>query len=151
MEESTLNLAIVLPVLGTFVATIISSAVAVIVSLILNKNSEKEHFELQLQTIIQLSVEYPYLENRAFANSWNPEFINDEKYQRYENYCTLVFNYISELFTWVKKNKNKLEKFIDAKNWVRIHKKCWESPSFEHENSDVYDKEFIDLVDSYMR
>jgi hypothetical protein len=151
MDENTINLAIILPIFGTLVATIISSAVATIVSILINKKSEKERFELQLQNLIQLSIQYPYLENRTFSNSWNPNNIDDEKYQRYENYCTLVFNYISELFSWVKHKKDKLEKHIDVKNWVRIHKKCWENPSFEHENSDVYDKVFVDLIDSYMR
>jgi hypothetical protein len=151
MEQNSVNIAIILPIAGTLIATVISSLVAALVSFFLNRQKEKERFDLQLQNILQFSVQYPYLENSAFTNTWEPELTNDEKYQRYENYCTLLFNYLADLYEWFKYNQKKIESYIDIKNWVRIHKKCWKHPSLEHENVDVYGEKFSTLIDNYLR
>lgn len=48
-----------------------------------------------VQKIIELSIEYPYLERDCYCFAWksdgDPE---DDKRSRYENYCCLVFNTI---------------------------------------------------------
>jgi antitoxin component HigA of HigAB toxin-antitoxin module len=138
-------------VIGTVIATVISTGVATFVSVYLNRKREQERFDLQLQNILAYSIEYPYLENRLFADTWVPSLVdNDERYQRYENYCCLVFNFLSEVCEWKKYRQKMIEKYIDIKNWLRIHEKCWKNPSLAYENADVYGKRFSDLVKGYI-
>jgi len=137
---------------GTIIATFISTGVATFISIYLNRRKEYERFDLQLQNILAYSVEYPYLENRKFTENWEPSLVNtDEKYQRYENYCAMVFNFLSQICTWKKYNQKKIEKFIDIRNWLRIHEKCWKNPSLAYENTDVYGVKFTNLVKIYIQ
>jgi hypothetical protein len=143
--------ATVLTIIGTLIATLISTGVATIVSFYLNRLKEIERFDLQLQNIVSISIEYPYLESREFAKTWSPELIKtDDRYQRYENYCGLVFNFLSEIAEWSNYKKEKIEAYIDIKNWLRIHEKCWKNPSLKHENVDVYDDKFKTIVNLYI-
>jgi len=138
-------------VIGTIIATIISTGVASFISIYLNRKREQERFDMQLQNILAYSIEYPYLENRVFTNAWSPSLVDtDEKYQRYENYCCLVFNFISEVCAWKKYNQKDIEAYIDVKNWLRIHEKCWKNPSLAHENTDVYGDKFVSFVKKHI-
>lgn len=138
-------------IVGTIIATVISTGVATFVSIYSNRKKKWERFDLQLQNILIYSIEYPYLENREFTEKWMPSLVNtDEKYQRYENYCVLVFNFLAQVCSWKKYKRKKIEKYIDIKNWLRIHEGCWKAPSLAHENADVYDKKFSDLVKNYI-
>jgi len=74
----------------------------------------------------------------------------DDRYERYENYCNLVFNFLSEVCEWKNFNQEKIEKYIDVKNWLRIHEKCWKNPTFPHENNDVYSSKFSEFVKKYI-
>jgi len=138
-------------VVGTIVATIISTGVATFVSIYLNRKQERERFDIQLQNILSYSIEYPYLENRVFTNAWKPSLVDtDEKYQRYESYCCLIFNFLSNVCEWKKHNQKNIEAYIDVKNWLRIHEKCWNNPSLAYENADVYDDKFTSFVKRYI-
>jgi hypothetical protein len=138
-------------VIGTIFATIISTGVATSVSIYLNRKRERERFDLQLQSILYYPVEYPYLENRTFTDSWLPPLVDkDEKYGRYESYCNLVFNFLSQICEWKKYNRKEIEKYIDIKNWLRIHEKCWKHPTIPHENIDAYSENFKNFVKIYI-
>jgi hypothetical protein len=151
MDQNTINPFIFLPVIGTIIATLISTIVATTVSLRLNRKKERERFDLQLQNIMAYPIEYPYLENRKFTEGWHPSLTDkDERYGRYENYCNLVFNFLNQICEWKKYNKEEIEKYIDIKNWLRIHEKCWKNPAFPHENTDVYDGKFSEFVGMYI-
>jgi hypothetical protein len=137
--------------LSAIIATIISTGVATLVSMYLNRIRERERFDLQLQNILIHSIEYPCLESRLFTEKWEPSLMDkDEKYLRYENYCAMVFNFLSDVCEWKKYNKKNIESYIDIKNWLRIHEKCWKYPSLSHENTDVYGDKFSNLVKTYI-
>lgn len=80
------------------IATVISSGVATFVALQLNKANAKKSLNEQLDGIIKIAIQYPYLESNVFADTWTTnKDSQDEKYLRYDNYCNLVFNYLSRL------------------------------------------------------
>ncbi len=134
------------------IATLISSSVATIVTLLINKKNEVKNLNDQLDDIIKIAIQYPYLESPSFTQTWNANKENDEeKYLRYENYCTLLFNYLERLCKFYKFDKLKIEKFMNIKDWVRIHKDCWQNPSIPFENNDGYCESFKKLVESYLK
>jgi hypothetical protein len=138
-------------IIATLIATIVSTGFATFVSIYINRKKEQERFDLQLQNILSYPIKYPYLENRKFTEAWKPSLAdNDIKYQRYENYCSIVFNFISAVCEWKKYNKKEIDKFIDVKDWLRIHERYWKNPVSLYENVDGYDEKFLEFVRSYI-
>ena len=134
------------------IATIISAATSSVISLLIVNSNKKKDLDNQLDGILKIAVQYPYLENSQFTDTWTSKFnVNDEKYLRYEIYCTLVFNYLSRLCSYYKFNETKIEKYLAVKDWVRLHKKYWKDPTDAYENTDSYDKDFVSLIEQYLR
>ena len=134
------------------IATIISSAVATIVAMCLNKRNHEKSLYSQLDGILNIAIQYPYLENRTFTENWTSKYNpDDEKALRYEIYATRVFNYLSHFANFHGYKTEKIEKALAMRDWVRIHKKYWYDPSKPNENIDTYDKPFVDLVNNCLR
>jgi hypothetical protein len=133
------------------IATLISSGVAATVSILLNRSTKRRSLEDQLDSILKISIQFPYLENPKFTQTWNDQKeSNDEKYLRYENYCTLIFNFLERLCEFYKYDLKKIETFMNVRDWVRLHKDCWKNPTIPFENSDGYKNKFKKIVDNYL-
>lgn len=134
------------------IATIISSGVATCVAIIINKTNGKKSLHDQLDSIIKIAIQYPYLESRAFTSTWTSnKDSEDERYLRYENYCTLIFNYLERLCKFYKYNTTKIESHLNVKDWIRVHEQCWQSPSDPYENKDSYEEKFKKVIESYLK
>jgi hypothetical protein len=133
------------------IATVIATITSTIVTLFLNRNKYKRELDNQLDSILKLALQYPYLENKEFTNNWSSKYdLSDEKASRYEIYATLVYNYLSRFTEFYNFNVKKIEKHLAVKDWVRIHGKYWYDPTVPNENIDVYDLEFRKLVEDYL-
>ena len=125
------------------------------------KNKKKEKIKdlhdklFQIQTI---SINHPYLEDKKFIDGWN-DFKknyhnkyddltkeNKDLYLRYEQYCEMLFNLISNAY-----NINCLENEIEFKSWARSHKEWWKSPLEEHSNRDIYGNSLSDIIDTWTK
>ena len=117
----------------------------------------------RLFKIQDIAFKNPFLENKQFINGWdefrkkyhNNSNINfDDKkvkeYLQYEQYCEMIFNLISDTYSY-SKNEKKMLDLIDFKGWARIHKNWWKKPLEEHSNHDTYNKEITDIVDSWIK
>ncbi len=133
------------------IATLVSGLVNTVVTLNLFRRNDEKRLNDQLHDIIKLSVEYPYLEDKKFTNQWNTRNPDDERYTRYDNYCALVFNFLERLFEHYKYDVCKIEKFMDVKSWIRLHRHCWECPSTEFENTDGYDPRFRSIITEFLK
>jgi hypothetical protein len=133
------------------IATVISSCVATFVALQINNKNARKALNEQLDGIIKIAIQYPYLESTNFANSWNANRDSqDEKYLRYDNYCNLVFNYLSRISEHYNFNKKKIENHLNVKDWIRVHQQCWQNPSTPYENADGYSSEFKKFINTYL-
>jgi hypothetical protein len=134
------------------IATLISALTSASITLWLNKNNAKRHIDDQLDAILKISVQYPYLESQTFTSTWIDEKnSNEEKYLRYDVYCTLLFNYLSRVATFYRYDKKKIENYIAIKDWVRLHKEYWLNPTSSYENIDSYDDKFRTLINYYIK
>lgn len=133
------------------IATVISSGVAATVAVKINKVNGKKSLHDQLDSILKISIQYPYLESPAFTETWaenrNSE---DEKYLRYELYCILVFNFMERLCQFYKYKKRKIAQHVNVRDWIRIHRQCWNNPSNEMEHIDGYDARLKKLIEEYL-
>ncbi|HNY63371.1 MAG TPA: hypothetical protein PLH70_07470 [Bacteroidales bacterium] len=134
------------------IATLISSGIATTVTLFINKRNTLKSLSEQLDDILKISVEYPYLENQKFTETWNEnKDSNEDKYLRYENYCTLVFNYLERLCAYYNYSKKKIEaQSLNIRDWVRTHEQCWKNPSIPYDNIEGYNKKFRNIINSYI-
>jgi hypothetical protein len=133
-------------------ATLISAITSALVTLWLNKSNRQRHIDDQLDTIIKISIQYPYLENSLFTSSWNEKKnSNEDEYLRYDAYCILLFNFLSRVASFYKYDRKKIENYIAIKDWIRLHKDYWLSPASAYENIDSYDDEFKTLINYYIK
>jgi len=134
------------------IATIVSAITSAAVALLIASRNSKKAIDDQLDGILKIAIQYPYLECKDFTNSWSSKYDrNDEKALRYEVYCTLVFNFMSRICIYYKYDKSKIEQHIAIKQWARIHCKYWHDPTEAYENVDTYDKQFVDLIEGYLK
>jgi hypothetical protein len=88
------------------IATIIAAITSTLVTLIINRTSYKRELDNQLDSILKLALQYPYLENKEFTNKWFSKYdLSDDKSLRYEIYATLVFNYLLRFSKYYGYNK----------------------------------------------
>lgn len=134
------------------IATLISSSIATIVALKINKHNALKSLNDQLDNILKIAIQYPYLESPSFCNTWQDnKDSEDERYLRYENYCTLIFNYLERLCKHYDFNVNDIQNHLNVKGWIRVHKSCWQYPSVPFENSDGYDHRFKVVIENYLK
>jgi hypothetical protein len=134
------------------IATLISSGIATTVTLLMNRGNSLNNLNDQLDNILKISIQYPYLENLKFTTTWNDNLNStDELYLRYDNYCNLIFNYMERLCKYYSYDEKKIQKHINIKDWIRVHKQCWLNPSTPYENADGYSKEFKKLLDHFLQ
>lgn len=114
-----------------------------------NRKQEEKRFKDELTKIIQISIQYPDLENEDFTNKYPSDESKKSDYLRYDSYCILIFNLLEQLAVFYFYDKNKIEKFIFIEEWVHIHRKWWEYPEGKFKNQQGYTARFIEIVNSY--
>ena len=136
----------------TLIPAIIAALISAGVTLLINRRNNRKHIDDQLDNILKIAVQYPYLESYAFTKTWNEKKATEsEECLRYDLYCTLLFNYLSRLAKYFKYDKQKLDNYLAVKEWVRLHKDYWLNPYDTYENIDAYEKKFRELVSEYIK
>ena len=133
------------------IATLISASTSAIVSFSIVKFNTKRDLDNQLDSILKIAIQYPYLESDEYTKSWNSKAKADDNFLRYDLYCTLIFNFLSRLCAFYKHNQAKIESHINMKSWVRQHARYWRDPTTAYENVDTYDRPFVQLVEDYLK
>lgn len=134
------------------IATIISAITSATITLLINNRGDKKRLEDQLDAILKIAVQYPYLESPDYAEKWlENRQKEDEKSLRYELYCTLLFNYLERRCKFYKFNSEKIQADLNVKEWVRQHKLYWEQPVSSYENVDGYEEKFRLLINNYLK
>ena len=115
------------------------------------RKSQLQKLNEKLAKILEISVQYPYVENPGFTSQWeNKKDTEDDRYMRYDMYCNLLFNYLAEVYEHFNGNRTKIENFVDIKNWIRLHRLNWQHPLVHDENIDAYSHKFRQFIDSYI-
>lgn len=133
------------------IATMISTTISASVAIWTTRFNKQKNLDDQLDAILKIAIQYPYLESEEFVNSWDSKLCtNDEKFLRYDLYCHLLFNYFERVAKYLNYDKEKIENYFTLKEWVRLHSKYWRDPPNKYENVDGYDKNFVSLINSYI-
>lgn len=142
----------------------VASAVAAWFSFELSRNQREEELHEKLNEIIKLSLMYPHVEDAVYIETWPEQWrkyhsnekrkeLTEEqckKLLQYDYFADVVFNFLSHLYSFYKKDKNKIDNFVNVKDWVRLHRGHWEMHMDDYENVDSYDKGFKDFINDYL-
>lgn len=140
----------------TILACLASGAIAFYIATFNNKKSEKKALDDQLDSLLKIAVQYPYLEMSTFTEAWKPEKISSvdkdeaEQYQRYDIYTTMLFNYLQRYCEFHEYTPNKL-KIVDIQSWIKSHQQIWNNPTHHMENVNAYPEKFRCLLDNYIK
>lgn len=147
MEESTL---LIITALAAAISAI-CAAISTVMTYRLYRKEKKQKLNDKLDRILEIGIEYPYVENANFISRWVEEKNGqDEKYLRYDMYCNLMFNFLAALYAHYNGCKEDVEGFVDVKTWVRAHKLNWKHPVDPNENIDGYSPKFREFINSYI-
>lgn len=117
----------------------------------LNKKLKTDSLQDELNHLLEIAIQYPYLEHQPFIDQWKEKKGTNEEYMRYDMYCNLLFNFLAKLYDFYKGDKAKIEAFCDIKTWVRMHQLNWQSPIDPNENIDGYSECFRRFISSYLQ
>lgn len=137
--------------LATIIATITSSAVAALVAYLTVRWGLKiEDYSViqdNLTKLIEISIQYPYLEDDNYCAKWTGSSVQSEEDLRYDNYCCLVFNLMSKAFKYYNYNDEKTNMFLYTPELINRHKKWWLRTK---DNKKAYSEEFQYFVSRMM-
>jgi hypothetical protein len=103
-----------------------------------------------VQKIIELSMEYPYLERNSYCAAWTKDAADDDDRARYENYCCLVFNTLENAWElcwpwfWSKEKRHKkIRNIFHVDELICRHHRWWDG---DNDNIDGYADGFREYV-----
>lgn len=153
-QASYLDITITATALATIVAALLASCVSLFLYKFNSKRDEKKRLYDSVFMINSYWLKYPYLENGLFIEEWNNNHKNnkmDERYLRYEAYCTLWFNCLNDICVFFKYKKDKVEKFFYIKEIILSHKSWWSHPPEEIDKYNLaYSDEFRNFINKYL-
>jgi hypothetical protein len=138
-------------VYSAIITVIISTIVSLVVTKLTTKSDERKALHDQLDNILNIAIEYPYLEDALFTNNWTKEKLEvqneDERFKniRYEYYAIKVFNYIERFGKYHNWMVADIDKEMNVKEWVTVHEKYWDYTS----QSEGYCIELHNLIKRY--
>lgn len=139
------------------ITAIFSALIAYLLARYNYRKTQRKGLDEQLDDILKIGVQYPYVELSSFTEKWDREKLlsrdkdEAERYQRYDIYANLVFNYMERVAEHYHFSEKRIQKHVDLKNWIKTHEKIWNNPTDKFENTDAYSKKFIDLVQEYLK
>ena len=133
---------------------LISSGIATVAAYGLNtmssrKQEEKRYCD-ELSKIIQISIQYPELEDETFTSQYPGSYSSRKDYLRYESYCILIFNLLEQVTEFYSFQPEYVVKFVHVEEWVNLHKGWWQDPQDSFKNQQGYSPQFIDFINSYI-
>jgi hypothetical protein len=131
-----------------FVATaIIATIVSWFVARRQVRAAERASLEHQVDELLRIAIEYPYLEDDEFVAEADNLNTDKDKRLRYECYCCFVFNLMERVWRHCGGNREKVEQVIYVRELVLLHKRWWLRAS---DNSLGYPKKFCEFVRTYL-
>jgi hypothetical protein len=117
------------------IATLISGLTSSIITMLISNKNKERGLDAQLDEILKIAIKYPYLESENL---------------RYDVYGTLIFNFLARVSHHCHYNKKKIDQYIAIEDWVKLHSLYWSDPTSIVENIDSYNKEFVQLINSFV-
>jgi len=140
---------------GTLLGTVVGGLITWLITRSTNQQQrtlakQTEHAQRQatldglIVKMIDLSMEYPYLEKKEFCEAYPNVSGHPHCKERYENFCCFVFNTLMFAFNHFGQDGQSLQEYLHMREIISLHYKWWDH---DRENLE-YDQPFRDLVRS---
>lgn len=127
-------------------ASLILGICALWVTYAISKSDERENLRNSIDKMIEISMDYPYVEQVKFCAAY-PDCDDDRdpySKDRYENFCIFVFNSLTRIYEYCGHNTFRMKQFIFFEEILCLHYAWW-----EHDANNVgYSKLFREFVDT---
>lgn len=111
----------------TIVATIIASVVSIIVGKWTTKSDDRRAIEDQISQLLDLTMQYPFVEYQSTIESLAQSNLSDEDSIRYKNLsCCFAFNLIERLRIHYWWNPGKMYDVLHIKEILWLHRAWWQ-------------------------
>jgi hypothetical protein len=134
------------PIIAALVAAVISAIVSSLIASRTLRANRRHHIENLISKMIDISIQYPYLEDDHFCSSWGTTDKTTTDAQRYDNYCCLVFNLLETLWKFCHGRENKIESFLYVREIARRHKSWWQSEGANIAGYNMHFQGYIDRI-----
>lgn len=94
-------------------------------------SDQKVRIDESLNKILDVNLQYPYLEDSMFIQRWNSgEVLKSDSSLRYQNYCLYIFNFSETVLEYYEYDTLKIAKNYDIEELVKPHCGWWKVPSY---------------------
>jgi hypothetical protein len=146
--SSEVGVDVVATFISTIISVIISSLVAFKTAKVTLRYQERQSLDELITKIIEISIEYPYLEDDEYCAKWADVIVRDELAMRYDYYCCIVFNLIERVWRYCKGNKKKINDMLYVEELVNRHYQWWIT---EDNNSVAYSNKFQNYIINFKK
>ncbi|GHV23252.1 hypothetical protein FACS189494_11090 [Spirochaetia bacterium] len=134
--------------LSGLLASVLSVIITSITNYFYQKKSEKQHLSDTLMQLNTFLISEPFLESDTALKKYlkGTNDIEDMiKNDKYNAYCIVKYNYLSDICKYYKYNLEKINKELALKEYLQDNKEWWENN--RRINYSSYDKEFLHLIE----
>jgi hypothetical protein len=134
--------------LSGLLASILSVFITAITNYFFQKKSEKQHLNDTLMQLNIFLVKEPFLESDTSLKKYlveNDNLGNELKRDKYNAYCIVKYNYLSDLCKYYKYNLSRINNELALKEYLKDNKEWWTKN--REINYASYDKEFLHIIE----
>jgi hypothetical protein len=134
--------------LSGLLASVLSVIITSITNYFYQKKSERQHLNDTLMQLNTYLINEPFLESDCALKKYlkGENNIEDEiKKDKYNAYCIIKYNYLSDLCKYYKYNKTKINNELAIKEYLQDNKEWWANN--RKINYSSYDKAFLHLIE----
>src|SRR5262245_23445408 len=113
-------------IVSAFAAVVLGIA-ACALTIIVARNQEKTQLQALIDKMIDIALEYPYVERQSFCDKYPNGTVDDDIYaiDRYENYCVFVFNALTRIAAFCNYDMDEVRRFIAIEELLVLHHTWW--------------------------
>lgn len=126
-DIAVMGLLVPLPILAALISAIVSALVSGGIAFFTLRVHRRQQLEASIAKLIDIAIQYPYLEDDTFAASWDTADKTREDVQRYDNYCCYVFNLLETIWRYHHANTKRINAWFYAQELAVRHRSWWRS------------------------
>jgi hypothetical protein len=89
------------------------------------RSQRREALETMILKLTEFAIEHPTFEKDSYCSAY-PKCPGDENgRERYENYCTYVFNVVNAVWNFCDRDPQKVKEFLHVEELIKRHWRCW--------------------------
>ena len=137
---------------ATLISTVFSTSVATGAAWLFargaERNEDRRDLSAKIGKMIDISLQYPFVEDPAICDEWPKSHLSDDDKLRYKDYCCYVFNVMSDVWRFARGKPEAVRKILHVDELIWKHRCWWRH---DKENVKAYDDKFVRFVNDVIK